>query len=384
MAEWMKWHKIAGIIIIGLIAYIFIQQSQAQYIEIKTELDTNQVLIGDQFNLFIKVSQPPGLIVEYPEFSDTIIDKIEILQKFPPDTSIGEDNQINIQQRYLLTSFDSGLYVIPPVLFRFSAADWSDSISSNPVYLAVYTVPVDSAGRIFDIKSPLGAPITVAEMWPYILGGSLLVILIAAGVWYFRRRKSDRPVLAFSRPQIPPYVVAIRELDRLSEEKLWQQGRIKDYYTRLTGIIRIYIEHQFDIPAMEMTSDETLRMWNEIGMKDEDLYIRLKDLLGLADLVKFAKEKPLPSYNESNLNNAYDFVRKTRPVTELGSEIETMESDPTEIDGTASGKTDNDGTVPDVAEADVAEADVIVTDSGNSVSRGNDISDTDIAKQVDA
>ena len=330
MAELNKWHKIAGLIILGLAGYLSMHQAMAQFIEIKTELDTNQVLIGDQFNLLISVSQPPDLLVEYPGFSDTIIDKIEILQKFPPDTSMGEDKQINIQQRYLLTSFDSGLYIIPPVLFRFSAGDWSDSISSNPLYLAVYSVPVDSAGRIFDIKSPLNAPLTLAEMWPYILGGSLLVIFIAAAIWYFRRRKSDRPILAYSRPHDPPHVVALRELDRLSEEKLWQQGRIKDYYTRLTEVIRVYIENQFDIPAMEMTSDETLRMWNDMGMKDEALSLKLKDLLGLADLVKFAKEKPLPSFNESNLNTAYDFVRKTRPVIEPSSATEVAATGITE------------------------------------------------------
>jgi hypothetical protein len=289
----------------------------AQYVEVRTSLDTNQVLIGDQFNLLISITQPQDLIVSYLQYSDTIINNIEILERFPPDTVQAADNQIQISQRYLLTSFDSGIYVIPPVVFHMSAAGWSDSIMSNPLYLAVYTIPLDSAGGIFDIKAPLGSPLQFAELWPYILA-ALLVGLIAASLFYYlRRRKSKKPFISYSRPEDPPYVIALRELDRLSEEKLWQHGNIKQYYTRLTEIIRSYLEKQFDIPALEMTTDDTLEHWKHSGNSSNELFINLRELLGLADLVKFAKEKPLPSFNEINLERAYDFVRKTRPAMTL-------------------------------------------------------------------
>ena len=108
----------------------------------------------------------------------------------------------------------------------------------------------------------------------------------------------------------------------LSGEKLWQQDRIKEYYTRLTGIIRSYMFRRFGIPAMEMTTYEILDQWERKGMHRDDLKDRLRELLGLADLVKFAREKPLPSFNEANLNHAYEFVKKTMQVRLEGAENE--------------------------------------------------------------
>jgi len=112
-------------------------------------------------------------------------------------------------------------------------------------------------------------------------------------------------------------VVALRELDKLSQEKLWQKNEFKEYYTRLTAIIRIYLEKRFHIPAMEETSYEILQDWKQHHEAVPGLYDMLKQLLNLADLVKFAREKPLPSDNEVNLDNAYEFVRRTKPALNL-------------------------------------------------------------------
>jgi len=302
-------------LLIILLCLAVFKDTGAQFVEVRTSLDTNQVLIGDQFNLLIIISQPAGIRVSYPEYTDTIIEGIEILERFTPDTIPADNDQIEITRRYLLTSFDSGIYVLPPMTFHLSADEWSDSITSNPIYLAVYTLPLDSAGRIFDIKAPLGSPLNISEIWPYIIGGLLIIVLAISLILYLRKRRGKRPILAYNRPADPPYIIALRELDSLSEEKLWQHGHIKQYYTRLTEIIRSYLENQFAIPAMEMTSDETLDQWKRRG-NNPGLSTDLKELLSLADLVKFAKEKPLPSFNELNLARAYDFVKKTRPIAD--------------------------------------------------------------------
>lgn len=294
----------------------------AQYIEVSAKLDTNQVLIGDQFHYLVKVSQPGDFTVSWPEFGDTLVDKLEILSRTLPDTTPGKGNQIDISWQYLLTSFDSGRYIIPPMKFRFSKGERTDSIESNPAYLAVYTVPLDSAGRIFDVKAPLNTPFSIAEVWPYIVGGGILLLIVALAIRYFRRRKMNQPLLGPVRPPEAPHIIALRELDALSGEKLWQQDRIKEYYTRLTGIIRRYMFRRFGIPAMELTTYEILDQWERKGMHRDDLKDRLRELLGLADLVKFAREKPLPSFNEANLNHAYEFVKKTMQVRLEGAENE--------------------------------------------------------------
>jgi len=347
----LKLLQILKTILVACIVLAGTKPAGAQYVEVRASLDTNQILIGDQFNMFISISQPKDMTVIYPQYKDSVIDKIEVLKQFPPDTVPAGNNQIKISQRYLLTSFDSGMYVIPPITFRMLSGPWSDSIRSNPVYLAVYSIPLDSAGRIFDIKAPLGSPLQFSEFWPYIVAFLVVAGLAIFLIQYLRRRKGKKPLLGFTRPEDPPYVIALRELDRLAEEKLWQHGHIKQYYTRLTEIIRSYLEKQFEIPSMEMTSEETLELWKKSGNKDNELYANLKDLLGLADLVKFAKEKPLPSFNEMNLTRAYDFVRKTRPVITLVSEQEAAGDASAEVP-----VSDNQAVITEKVTAPVSEA----------------------------
>lgn len=285
--------------------------ANSQYVEIRAKLDTDRVLIGDQFNLNLSISQPVGTEVRFPDIRDSLAGKIEVLRQGNIDTLVVND-RLELKRKILLTCFDSGLYEIPPLPFGISSADWKDSIFSNPVFLAVNTVPLDSVIR--DVKQPLKVPVSFAEIYPYILVAIVLAAVTYFTVYLLRKRKKKEPVFASARPQEPAHLIALRELDKLKEEKLWQRSEYKLYYTRLTEIIRNYIERRFNIPAMEQTSYDILQSWKKAGYNDRNLYDILKQLLNLADLVKFAKEKPLPSDNEINLDNAYVFVRNTKPV----------------------------------------------------------------------
>jgi len=285
---------------------------QSQYVEIRAKLDTNQVTIGDQFNLYLFVSQPVGIEVGFPDITDSLAGKIEVLRQSKIDTLIIND-RIELKRKIMLTCFDSGIYEIPPLPFTMSSAEWNDSLFSNPVFLAVNTVPLDSVIR--DIKQPIQVPVSFAEIYPFILIAIGIAAITYFIVYLLRRRKRKEPVFSITRPQEPAHLIALRELDELKEAKLWQSNEYKQYYTRLTEIIRLYIERRFTIPAMEQTTYEIMLSWKNAGYNDRNLYDILKQLLNLADLVKFAKEKPLPSENEINLNNAYVFVRNTIPVT---------------------------------------------------------------------
>jgi len=296
-------------------------QLYGQYVEIRAELDTNQITIGDQFYLKLKVDQPVSAVVEFPAFSDTIIGNIEILGQSGIDTTHLSNDRLELKQHILLTSFDSGFYEIPPFPFKISLDNWTDSIYSNPSYLFVHTVALDSVIR--DIKQPLHVPVSFAEIYPYVLIGLFTAAMIIALFYYLRKRKRKEPLFRTLKPSEPAHVIALRELDKLSSEKLWQKGEHKNYYTRLTEIIRVYIEMRYDIPAMEQTSMEILEAWDASGYgENTELIDILKKLLSLADLVKFAKEKPLPEDNEVNLENAYEFVRLTKPASILREDTE--------------------------------------------------------------
>jgi hypothetical protein len=294
--------------------------ASSQSVELSTKLDTNQIRIGEQLHLDISVWHPPGVRVQFPEIGDTLMDGIEVLEAYPRDT-VAEDKNLKISQRFRLTSFDSGFYEIPPMRFRISSGQWSDSIDSNPMYLLVHSVAVDST--IYDVKAPIHLPLSFLEVFPFVLGGLALVAAVYLLLWYLRRRRKSKGLLIPERLQEPAHVIAFRELDRLREEKLWQRSELKPYYTRLTEIIRQYMERRFDIPAMEMTSYEILDAWKMGERPTEDLTAKLNRLLNLADLVKFAREKPLASDNEENLERAYEFVKRTVPVQKT-EEVENV------------------------------------------------------------
>jgi hypothetical protein len=196
-----------------------------------------------------------------------------------------------------------------------------------PLIIRVYEPEVDTAQQIRPIKPPINTPLTLRELMPWIglgIGGWLLGTLVYALVWMQRQRRKD-PEIFTLKPQDPAHVIAFRELDRLKEEKLWERGEVKQYYTRLTWITRSYIERQYGIPAMERTTDEILRAFRKVNADDSLLDEMLSGLLQLADLVKFAKEDPMPLDNQTHMNNAYLFVQKTFPLFYREKPEEMME-----------------------------------------------------------
>jgi hypothetical protein len=275
-------------------------------------IDTNKLLIGDQTYFRIIIEDKPGFTLEWPTIPDTFFKGIEIVKRFIPDTLINQKDRIKIQQKFLITSFDSGQHELPALKLVISSGLQHDSIVSNPVSLWVITLPIDTAKAIADIKKPYGAPLTFKEVIPEVgisLAGILFILLL---IYIVRRLIKQKPLLPTRIIIEPAHIRAIRNLDSLKEEKLWQQGRIKQYYTRLTDIVRIYIEERFNVPAMEQTSDEMLNSLKKLTIEDEASIAALKEILTLSDLVKFARALPFPNENESNILNAYLFINHTK------------------------------------------------------------------------
>ena len=304
-----------------VIALIFISQMAApQLMTINIELDTNKILIGDQVDMSIEVIKSGHSTVIFPEFNNNLTDEIEIIDKSDIDSAELENNKIALYQKLTITAFDSGLLYIPPLNFIYHAEGFTDSISSAANYLEVLPVKIDTTGTIRDIKGLYKAPLSFSEIYPYIL------IIISAGllvwfiIYYLEKKKKNEPILRRIRPPEMPHVIALRELDKLKAEKLWQQNKIKLYYTRLTEIIRTYIERRFDIMAMEQTTSEILYEFKDREIENINYNI-LEQLLNLADLVKFAKGEPLPEENVTHMENTYTFVKNTKfePAEQSGA-----------------------------------------------------------------
>jgi hypothetical protein len=289
----------------------------SQDIIVTAAFDSSKIFIGDQINFTVTVEQPKDINIRLPFFKDTLIDKIEILKGPVVDTVKDENNRLKIIEKYLVTSFDSGLYQVPPVYAEIGNKKNLKRYFSDYSQLEVARVriaPPDTTARIFDIVAPYKAPLTFAEVMPWLVLGAVIAATMFFVVRSIRKMRKDTTVAAEVINIEPAHVIAIRELDRLKGEQLWQKGEIKKYYTRITEILRQYLGNRYGITALELTTAETLAALTEQGFKKDETYKILADVLRGGDLVKFAKYKPVPEENEMHLDNAYRFVEATRII----------------------------------------------------------------------
>lgn len=284
--------------------------------------DSSKILLGDQINLNLTAKVPLAVSVQFPNLKDTLTAKVLIIKDLGID-STSKDGIVTLSKKYLITSFDSGLYTIPQLPFIISNKNTTDTIWSSLSYLTVNSVPADSINNIYDIKDPYRIPLTFAEIWPWLAGAIVFVLLIILLLYYLKRKKEHKPFLKQLKPIEPAHIIALRELGKLKNENLWQKGQVKLFYSRLTEIIRTYLEQRFSIMAMEMTSSEILQCIHGV-LQPESLNDDLYKLLSIADMVKFAKTVPLPDDNDRSLKNSYAFVEATKLIENNDSQDNTL------------------------------------------------------------
>lgn len=314
-----------GILFIAIVLS-FLQGTKlyAQQTLIDVSIDSAAILIGEQTVLHLTVTTDNGKNVIVPIPNDTLMTGVEVLNIAKADTTVIDNNRLLIKQDILVTSFDSSLYLLPP----FKVIDQTDTIYSNQVALKVSTIPVniDKPDEFNDIKDTWDPPFVLADYYLLIYGVLFACFLICLIGYILKRLRNRQSIIPFKKqePKLPPFEMAMKELDEIKQQKLWQQGRNKEYYTLLTDTLRKYMVNRFGINAMEMTSGEILEL---IRLESEanSSYNSLKQILELADFVKFAKLHPLPDENELSLMNAYLFVNQTK-VVEVASPEESKES----------------------------------------------------------
>ena len=282
---------------------------------ISTEKDS--ILIGDQINLKIQVSTNTETKIAWPRLEEFLIPKIEIISRSGIDSIWNENNKLLLQQNLVITSFDTGYYEIPGLEFTYQIPGEEAFLKSlsNSLSLSVFTLAVDTTKAIMPIKGPIKSPITWQEIAPWLLLGLAIVGMIVFLIYYFKRKSKQEPVFKLkSKPKIPPHIIALNGLEKLKSKKLWQEGKFKQYYTELIDIIRVYLDDQFGIDAMEMTSEEINQMVAHEDKIDKNIKVKLAEALSVSDLVKFAKEKPIAEINNTNLENLKDFVDRTHEI----------------------------------------------------------------------
>lgn len=300
---------------IFILLFSMVQIALAQQFTVSSQLDSASIQIGEQARLRLSVAQPTNLQVTVPILSDTITKGIEIVEMVKADTISLSDSRIQVNYDYLITSFDSGFYFIPS--YTYSAA--GDTLQTAPLGLSVTTVTVNpETDDVKTIKPIMDAPFYWSELFTwvgYFLLAFLVVSLIIFVLLKYVLKKKVPFIDQTPQPVIPPHIVALEKLEEIKVQKIWQCGDIKVFYTQVTDVLRVYLEGRFGINAMELTSDEIMALVKkEPGLNE--VRAALKDLLTLADLVKFAKMVPLENENERSLLTAFDVVDKTKPVEE--------------------------------------------------------------------
>jgi hypothetical protein len=295
---------------------LFSSLAFSQSVHVSAKLDSTSMRIGEQIHLHLNATTPLHTQVVFPPIPDTI-HKLEVVQRSAIDTAKAADGKtITYHQQVTITGFDSGYYVVEPLTFRFrkEGSNDYDTLSTEAMLVQVMTIPVDTTKQIKDVKPPIEVPFTFMDALPYIIGGLVLFAIVYLLIRYFQKRKKVVPQVVAKKPKRPAHEIALEALKKIQEEKLWQQGFYKQYHSEVSDTVRMYIEHRFDINAMEYTTDETLEHLKN-NMVPVEAKEKLRQMLQFADMVKFAKAIPVGTENELSMQQAIDFVMLTKPAT---------------------------------------------------------------------
>jgi hypothetical protein len=272
-----------------LIFFLFSTAVFAQQKQVVTSIDTTKNKIGAEFKLTLKTSVDTLSKVVFPNLKN--FGALEVIRSYPIDT-IKKDDRYELIKKYGLTQFDSGRYMIPSIKILINKKPFL----SDSLLVEVSNVQVDTLKqKMFDIKDVVQSKDQIGNWWKYLLIVLLLIGIAALIYWFVKKRQQKKIEEEIYKT---PIERATGLLNTLEKKELWQRGAVKEYYSELTDIARNYIEEAIDIPAMESTTSELIQGIKVASLKkkmtlSQDIIENLERVLKQADLVKFAKSKPL-------------------------------------------------------------------------------------------
>ena len=298
--------KLLFIILLSLTTVAF---GQNDFQSRKSLLSRDSILIGDQIEWVfpLEFSEGENFFLEEPE--DPVVQGVETISKLSFDTLSAKKGLVKVEGKIILTSFDSGSYYLPNLLALIERENGQvDTILFDGPVLEVNTIPIDTSNYVIkEIKDQMKYPVTFREVALWVL----LVLLIAAVIYvivrYIKYRKENKTF--FGKPVVkdPPHIVALRSLDKIHKQKLWQNSKQKQFYTAVTDTLRVYIADRFGIVALERPSGEMLEDRKKENI-DAGIYEEVSELFARADLVKFAKYEAGAEENENTIPVAVRFV----------------------------------------------------------------------------
>ncbi|MEI7811164.1 MAG: hypothetical protein WCJ01_01930 [Ignavibacteria bacterium] len=297
---------------IYIFLFIFTARLMGQSVLVKATVDSSRYQIGDFINYKITVTSDKSVSLSAPAIKDSLRG-IDLLNTETP-VSEEKDNTVTTIYKFVLAKYDSGDVRIPPVSVMYNSKldTVRRSALTNEIRFLVSSLSIKPGSEIKDIKDPLKVPIDWLEISLWVLAAFLILVAAYYAYRYYKKKKALKAgVIEVVRKE--PHEEALDALKTLEDKKLWQSGGIKEYHSEITEIIRRYFEERFNLPALEITTDELLS-----GLRKYRETLKVADItlafLTNADLVKFAKFVPMNDINEEMMRQAVAIVTMTIPV----------------------------------------------------------------------
>jgi hypothetical protein len=286
---------------------LFVQNIFAQAPSVKTSVDKNNILIGEQLHFRVSTSMPDNTYrLAWLNMPDSIGD-FKVVKENKIDSSYANGN-LNFSQDITLTCFDSGRHVIPPMALNVETlqGDSSFNLLTDSIPINVSFAPMDSTQTFHDIKSI----IEVKKQWPWwawallALAVAILIFWVRFLIKFFKKKKTTPD---FFNAKFSPFDEAMNSLTELESGQLLQKDEVKEFQTRLTAIFKRYISRKTKTYKMYLTSDEILMDINEYGLTKEQISA-FANCLRMSNAVKFAKYIPPQNESESCFKQTREII----------------------------------------------------------------------------
>lgn len=304
---------------IKFLIYIFVLlafslQSKSQSLKISS--DTNNVMIGDLITINYQYLAPETVDVTMPIFIKDSAGKLQVLNEMNVDT-IKNGNSFGLSKKFIVSAYDSGSFVVPPLYALVHNKDKIDTVYSDSITLNFAMPQIDTSKAIKDIKDIYAVDYT-DNTWIYVVVIFLILLIVSYLLYkYYKKRKlSKEEEITDYDPSIPPYILAMESLRKVEQERLWQNGHFKKYYSEIVDILRIYYHRIYDIKTKELTSGELVEALSGLRLFDQDCNTMLQYISQYSDLSKFAKANPLPENNTQSLKYALELVERGKQLSD--------------------------------------------------------------------
>tara|TARA_B100001094_G_scaffold224813_1_gene219049 strand:+ start:39 stop:950 length:912 start_codon:yes stop_codon:yes gene_type:complete len=274
-------------------------------------LDTNTILIGDQIELNISVELNLNEEYNWPEFTDSVYEKVEIISKSDLNETKTENSKI-VSQQIILTCFDSGSYYLPPLIFN-------ESRETEGILLNVNTIAINDSSammNITDTKIGTEDDYTAEEIkekerkfWKRIASIIGILMLLFLIYYLIKKYKKGESIIPKRKIIVPPHITALNKLENLQKKKLWQKGELKEYYSEISLILREYTENRFNFQALELPTSDITKNLKQI---DSNILSKLEFVLLKADNIKYAKGLSLEEENKESMKKSKEFIQLTK------------------------------------------------------------------------